>query len=287
MSSAWSAGELAVAADVSLSNAQVAARLGRSVAAVKQRRAVMRLRGKPVPEGLHGSTRAYQVYGCRCADCVQARRGAEQARYHARKQAEHTELARAGVDTGARHRWTADELAVALDRSLPRREAAQRLGCTENAVKWARRQYLGGAVAAERPWREWSPEELAVALNASLSTAQAAQRLGRSVAAVKDIRHRYRRPDTSADHATEHGREWTAAEVAIAVDKSLPAAEAARRLGRTINAVRRRRVLHSADNKSVPDDLHGTLHAYQVYGCRCEPCQQALRLRERTRNRLH
>lgn len=281
MSGAWSAGELAVAADVSLSNAQVAARLGRSVAAVKQRRAVMRLRGKPVPEGLHGGTRAYQVYGCRCTVCAHARNASERARHAACKQAERAELAHAGVDTGARHRWTADELAVALDRSLPRREAARRLGCTEDAVKWARRQHRDGA-ATVRPWREWSGEEISVAMDMSLTVPQAAQQLGRSVAAVKDIRHRYSRPDTSADDATEHGREWTAAEIAVAVDRSLRAAEAARRLGRTVNAVRRRRVLHSADNKPAPDDLHGTLHAYQVYGCRCELCQQASR--ERYRN---
>ncbi|WP_100460618.1 hypothetical protein [Mycobacteroides abscessus] len=183
-----------------------------------------------------------------------------------------------------RRQWTDDELAVVLDRSVPRREAARRVGRTESAVKWARRQYLDGASAAHR-WREWSPEELAVALDVALSTAQAAQQLGRSVAAVKDIRHRYSRPDTSADEATEHGREWTAAEITVAVDRSLSAAEAARRLGRTVNAVRRRRVLHKAENQTVPEGQHGTLHAYLVFGCRCEPCRQAQR--ERSSRKRH
>lgn len=277
---AWSADELAVAADASLSNAQVAQRVGRSVAAVKQRRAVMRLAGQPVPAGLHGSTRAYQTYGCRCAECVQARRLAGQMRYWTQRQAERTELA--DTDRQARRQWTDEELAVVLDRSVPRREAARRVGRTENAVKWARRQYLDGAAEGRR-WREWSGEELSIALDMSLSVPQAAQRLGRSVAAVKDVRHRYRRSDTSADHASEHGSQWTPAEIEVAVDRSLSAAEAARRLGRTVNAVRRRRVLHNAQNKAVPEHLHGTLHAYGVYGCRCELCKSASRNRSQRR----
>ncbi|WP_165803462.1 hypothetical protein [Mycobacteroides abscessus] len=282
-SGVWSVDELAVAADVSLSHAQVATRVGRSVVAVKQRRAVMRLSGQPVPEGMHGTTRAYQVYGCRCGDCVQVRRVSGQVLYRELREAERAELSAAGVDVQVRP-WSDDELAVVLDRSVPRREAARRVGRTESAVKWARRQYLDGA-STEHRWREWSPEELAVALDVALSTAQAAQQLGRSVAAVKDIRHRYRRPDTSADEATEHGREWTADEIAVAVDRSLSAAEAAHRLGRTVNAVRRRRVLHKAHDQPVPDDLHGTLHAYGVYGCRCEPCRQAQR--DRSSQRRH
>lgn len=89
--------------------------------------------------------------------------------------------------------------------------------------------------------------------------------------------------ELSAAGVDAQARPWTDDELAVVLDRLLSRREAARRLGRTVNAVRRRRVLHKAQDQPVPDDLHGTLHAYGVYGCRCEPCQRAQRDRSSQR----
>nr|WP_052584114.1 hypothetical protein [Mycobacteroides abscessus] len=47
------------------------------------------------------------------------------------------------ADGVAQRRWTADELAVALDRSLSCAEAGKRLGRTRIQVEKARKRYRG------------------------------------------------------------------------------------------------------------------------------------------------
>lgn len=280
----WSDAELAVAADWSLSNREIAERVGRSEMAVKQRRSIMRLRGKPVPEGLHGRHRAYAIYGCRCLVCVQGYQDRERAFRDRVNQVERDGLRRDGIDpSGPSRPWTDAELAIALDRSLTRGEAARRLGRTTAAVQWARRQHPGGTVH-RHPWREWTSQDAAIALDRSLSVLEVAQRLGRSAAAVKTLRNRHDHPDTGIEYATEHRRRWTDAETAIAVDRSIPVEQAARTLGRTVNAVRTRRTVYNAGNKPVPDHQHGTRYAYEAYGCRCALCVAAVRQRGHTRH---
>ncbi|TDZ82018.1 hypothetical protein DE4585_02546 [Mycobacteroides salmoniphilum] len=84
--------------------------------------------------------------------------------------------------------WTSEELAVALDVSLSRREAAARLGRTEAGVKWARLQYVAGKAVGRQKRARWTAEEIAVALDMSLTRAEAAAKLGRSVSSVKGVR---------------------------------------------------------------------------------------------------
>ncbi|ANA97974.1 Uncharacterised protein [Mycolicibacterium phlei] len=83
--------------------------------------------------------------------------------------------------------WTSDELAVALDVSLSRRVAAERLGRTDAAVKWARLQYGAGKAVGRQKRARWTAEEIAVALDMSLTKAQAAEKLGRSVSSIKAV----------------------------------------------------------------------------------------------------
>lgn len=289
----WTEAELAIALDRSLTRRQAAVLLGRTESAVRRQRDLDRLRDRPVPQGRHGTATAWALHECRCSVCVEfglaySRRG------QPRSATEHGgEIAAdaGGLDAPVRRRWTAAEIAVALDLSLTRAQAAQQLGRTEAAVQWAR--YSHGVGSTEPPteaasavnidgvpmwrWRHWSVEEIAVALDTSIPIREAARQLGRSMASVKTTRLYYRRNDSGADQAAAHGQQWTGDEIAIAVDRSLSAAEAATRLGRTVNAVRRRRALHNADDQPTPEHLHGTLHAYTVYGCRCLRCQQAAR----------
>lgn len=84
--------------------------------------------------------------------------------------------------------WTSEELAVALDVSLSRQEAATRLGRTDSAVKWARLQYGDGKSVGRQKRARWSAQEIAVALDMSLTKARAAEKLGRSVSSIKGIR---------------------------------------------------------------------------------------------------
>lgn len=288
----WTEAELAIALDRSLTRRQAAALLGRTESAVRRRRDLDRLRGTPVPQGRHGTAAAWALHKCRCSVCVEFGQ-AYSRRVQPRSATEHGGEINAdagGLDAAGRRRWTAAEIAVALDLSLTRAQAAKQLGRTEAAVQWARYSHgssCTGPVGAETEassdgvpvwqWRHWSVEEIAVALDTSIPIREAARQLGRSMASVKTTRLYYRRNDSGADQAAAHGQQWTADEIAIAVDRSLSAANAAARLGRTVNAVRRRRTLHNADDQPTPEHLHGTLHAYTVYGCRCPRCQQAAR----------
>ncbi|MDM2423005.1 hypothetical protein PP558_25255, partial [Mycobacteroides abscessus] len=99
------------------------------------------------------------------------------------------------VDGVAQRRWTADELAVALDRSLSCAEAGARLGRTRLQVEKARKRYRGRDIeqllaqkrgrAAELErvaetdiacYGSWTPQEIAIALDRSIPRAEAARR---------------------------------------------------------------------------------------------------------------
>ncbi|WP_078314739.1 hypothetical protein [Mycobacterium sp. D16Q16] len=174
--------------------------------------------------------------------------------------------------------WTSDELAVALDASLSRREAAERLGRTDAAVKWARLQYGAGKAVGRQKRKRWTADEIAVALDMSLTRAEAAAKLGRSVASIKGIRisrlgsHRGETGD-----AAKKGQRWTAEELAIAADPGIDVREAAQRLGRTVAAVRRQRVLTGVRQRPIPGDVHGTGRGYELWDCRCDRCDAAYR----------
>ncbi|MEU9805600.1 hypothetical protein [Mycobacterium sp. NPDC050853] len=174
--------------------------------------------------------------------------------------------------------WTSEELAVALDVSLSRREAAERLGRTEAAVKWARLQYGAGKAVERQKRARWSAQEIAVALDMSLTQAQAAAKLGRSVSSVKGIRssHKGSRRGETGD-AARKGQAWTVEELAIAADPGIDVREAARRLGRTVAAVRRQRVLTGVRQRPMPGDAHGTVNGHEMWGCRCGRCEAAYR----------
>ncbi|WP_100483137.1 hypothetical protein [Mycobacteroides abscessus] len=169
--------------------------------------------------------------------------------------------------------WTSDELAVALDLSLSRREAAARLGRTDAAVKWARLQYGAGKPVERQRRRRWTAEEIAIALDVSLTKAQAAAKLGRSVSSVKAVRiSRLGSQRGETGDAAKKGQPWSAEELAIAADRSIEVREAARRLGRTVAAVRRQRVLTGVRSRPMPEDAHGTVNGHEMWGCRCEEC---------------
>lgn len=97
------------------------------------------------------------------------------------------------ADGVAQRRWTADELAVALDRSLSCAEAGARLGRTRLQVEKARKRYRGRDIeqllaqkrgrAAELEqvaetdiacYGSWTPQEIAIALDRSISRTEAA-----------------------------------------------------------------------------------------------------------------
>jgi AcrR family transcriptional regulator len=88
----------------------------------------------------------------------------------------------------------------------------------------------------------WAPQE--VALLGALPDAEVAAKTGRSVPAVNKKRLALGRPALSADGAPYARRFWTPAEDEAA--RALPADEAARVTGRTVQAVRRRRAVLGA-----------------------------------------
>lgn len=174
--------------------------------------------------------------------------------------------------------WTSDELTVALDVSLSRREAAARLGRTDAAVKWARLQYGAGKAVGRQKRARWTAEEIAIALDMSLTKVQAAEKLGRSVSSIKGIRSSHkgsRRGETG--EAAKKGQPWSAEELTVAADHSIEVRQAARRLGRTVAAVRRQRVLASVRSRPMPEDAHGTANGHELWGCRCDGCVAAYR----------
>lgn len=196
------------------------------------------------------------------------------------------------ADGVAQRRWTADELAVALDRSLSCAEAGARLGRTRLQVEKARKRYRGRDIgqllaqkrstAAERAqvaetdiacYGSWTPQEIAIALDRSIPRAEAARRLGRSFRAIKHIRDLQRQKASGLIPARESCAEriqqrlWTEDEVAVLTDESRTPTEIAAELGRSINSVTvaRARWLGRLQGR-VPDHLHGTYTGASRYG---------------------
>ncbi len=100
-------------------------------------------------------------------------------------------------------RWSDAELTVALDRSLPVSEVAERLGRTVGAVRSARAMYPHGRVkSVEGRKFRWSPQDIAVLLDESLTTVQVSQRLGRAMGAVYAARRRYGKDVPADKHGT-------------------------------------------------------------------------------------
>ncbi|ORB47474.1 hypothetical protein BST43_25995 [Mycobacteroides saopaulense] len=251
----WSADELAVALDRSLSCAQAGERLRRTRAQVEKAR--KRYRGRDVKQLL-----------------TEKRRGA-------------VELARVTqTDIACYGSWTAEEIAVALDRTISRSEASRRLGRSVRGIKRIRdlqRQKVFGLTSAVRETRTepiqqrlWSEEEIAVLTDETRAPAEVARALGRSVNSVSVARTRWlgrlqgrvpehlhgtytavsrygclcppcrsaaegerlRRHAATRHTAVNHKQPWTDRDVEIALDRSLTVIEAAQRLGRTHSSVR-------------------------------------------------
>ncbi|WP_182878538.1 hypothetical protein [Mycobacteroides abscessus] len=205
------------------------------------------------------------------------------------------------ADGVAPRRWTADELAVALDRSLSCAEAGERLGRTRVQVEKARKRYRGRDIEqllAQKRRRateleqvaetdiacygSWTPQEIAIALDRSISRTEAARRLGRSFRAIKHIRDLQRQKASGLIPARESRAEpirqrlWTEDEIAVLADESRTPTEIAAELGRSINSVTvaRARWLGRLQGK-VPEHLHGTNTGVSRYGCLCPRCRDA------------
>ncbi|BBB42793.1 hypothetical protein [Mycobacteroides abscessus] len=206
------------------------------------------------------------------------------------------------VDGVAQRRWTADELAVALDRSLSCAEAGARLGRIRLQVEKVRKRYrgrdieqllaqkCGRAVELARVaetdiacYGSWTPQEIAVALDRSISRAEAARRLGRSFRAIKRMRDLQRQKafglvsgvrESQAERIQQ--RLWTEDEIAVLTDESRTPTEIATELGRSINSVTvaRARWLGRLQGR-VPNHLHGTNTGVSRYGCLCPQCRDA------------
>ncbi|WP_165702730.1 hypothetical protein [Mycobacteroides abscessus] len=205
------------------------------------------------------------------------------------------------ADGVTQRQWTADELAVALDRSLSCAQAGERLGRTRVQVEKARKRYRGRDIeqllAQKRSravelqqvaetdlacYGSWKPEEIAVALDRSISRAEAARRLGRSFRAIKRMRDLQRQKASGLISARESRAEpirqrlWTEDEIAVLTDESRTPTEIAAELGRSINSVTvaRARWLGRLQGR-VPDHLHGTYTGASRYGCLCPRCRDA------------
>ncbi|MDO3202135.1 helix-turn-helix domain-containing protein [Mycobacteroides abscessus] len=92
--------------------------------------------------------------------------------------------------------------------------------------------------------RRWLDDDLAVLRDRSLTASQVADQLGRSVSAVEQARIAY------AENVPNPGKrrirqQWSDADLAVALDRSLTMSEAAQQLGRTVGAVRSARALYS------------------------------------------
>lgn len=99
-------------------------------------------------------------------------------------------------------RWTDEELAVALDRSLTMSQAAKELGRTVGAVRSARALYSHGRSGESDKRRRWTQADIEVLLDDTLSTADVAQRLNRSMGTVYYARRRYGRQVPDDAHGT-------------------------------------------------------------------------------------
>ncbi len=129
-------------------------------------------------------------------------RGRDIKQLLAQKRGSAVELAQvAQTDIACYGAWAPEEIAIALDRSISRIEAARQLGCTVRTVKRLRhlqRQKAFGLIPAFResrgePIRQrlWTEEEIAVLIDESRTPAEVAAELGRSVNSVSVARARW------------------------------------------------------------------------------------------------
>ncbi len=158
-----------MALDRSLSCAQAGKRLGRTRVQVEKAR--KRYRGRDIKRLL-----------------AQKRSGAVEL-----EQVVQTDIACYGS-------WRPQQIAIALDRSISRAEAARRLGCSVRAVKrlrYLQRQKAVGIPAVRQtrsePIRQrlWSAEEIAILTDESRTPAEIARALGRSINSVSIARARW------------------------------------------------------------------------------------------------
>ncbi|MGH3724198.1 MAG: hypothetical protein ACRDUS_08715 [Mycobacterium sp.] len=206
------------------------------------------------------------------------------------------------ADGVGQRRWSADELAVALDRSLSCAQASERLGRTRVQVEKARKRYRGrdieqllaqkrsGAVELAQIaqtdvacYGAWTPEEIAIALDRSISRSEAARWLGRSVRGIKRLRDQQRQKAFGLLPSVREARNepirqrlWTEEEIAVLTDESRTPTQVAHALERSVNSVSvaRARRLGRLQGK-VPEHLHGTYTAVSRYGCLCPRCRDA------------
>ncbi|WP_239643332.1 hypothetical protein [Mycobacteroides abscessus] len=199
--SRWRAAEIGVVLDESLSCFEAAAQLGRSLSAVRGARSTFR--------------------GADLAALVAAE--AHQEQFEA-------QIAKGPSRKGT---WSIDELAVALDRSKSRQEAAALLGCSVAAIRYqrAKHDHRGDPV----------PEHLHGTLRGHdiygcrcMRCRQFTQENTRRVAERSRDRDRVRR---DPEYVLGRKQPWTPQEVRIALDELLTLREAAAQLGRSIDAV--------------------------------------------------
>ena len=251
----WTAAELVVALDRSLTCAEAGKRLGRTRVQVEKAR--KRYRGRDIEQLL------------------------------AQKRGDAAELAQViQADIACYGSWTSQEIAIALDRSIPRAEAARRLGRSVRGIKRIRdlqRQKAFGLNSSIRETRSepirqrlWTEEEIAILTDESRTPAEIAAELGRSINSVSVARARWlgrlqgkvpehlhgsytavsrygcrcsrcqdaaeterlRRQEATRPTADNHKQPWTDHDVETALDRSLTVIEAAQRLGRTHSSVR-------------------------------------------------
>lgn len=128
-------------------------------------------------------------------------RGRDIEQLLAQKRGRAVELERvAETDIACYGSWTPQEIAIALDRSISRAEAARRLGRSFRAIKRIRdlqRQKASGLIPAREsraePIRQrlWTEDEIAVLADESRTPTEIAAELGRSINSVTVARARW------------------------------------------------------------------------------------------------
>lgn len=105
-------------------------------------------------------------------------------------------------------RWSDNELAIALDPTLTRAQAAIQLNRTMSAVQAARMMYPRGRVHELGRSRRWSSADIAILADPALTIKEMAEKLGRSVGSVYYARHRFTREITPEQHGTSTGWQY-------------------------------------------------------------------------------
>ncbi|MEU9808971.1 hypothetical protein [Mycobacterium sp. NPDC050853] len=124
--------------------------------------------------------------------------------------------------------------------------ARERQIAAAERTRWGSVARAFGDGRAGSAGHQWSAAEYAVAADESLTVGQVAVITGRSVRAVNAARKRLRRDQVSVPELPKHGRRWTHAERAVAVNPALSLEQAAARLGRSAKAVHEIRRVHRA-----------------------------------------